>query len=779
MPSLMRDVLPIGSLLRGGAYHIDYPLGRGGFGITYRAIHLGLDKLVAIKEFYPREHVVRDSSTQSLSIPATQQEFYQRGLQRFIREGRILAKLSHRNVVQVQDLFEEQNTAFLVMELVEGRTLKDELASHPKGLPLQRVETVMEQLVEALEAVHQAGVYHLDLKPDNVLLSGNERVVLIDFGAAARQGLSSHSTRAYTETYAAPEVIAGRDIGPESDIFELGMMLHEMLTGERPLPALSRLLQDTWQPKLAQPWQRLIQAALPLGGDERPNNVRQWWQGTVVSQSPIVTKKVPNVETVIVCQKGEWHYRTITEAIQNSQPYTRILVRPGHYFEGLTINKSVEIIGDGPVEAIVIETTDQPCLIMQTDYAVVHGLTLLSHATTEIYYDSEFDEPQEFYEFLFANYQNLFNVVILQGQLLLQDCDITSVSGIGGVGIFNSTANSTIYRCKIHHGKIGIAFWGNGQGVVKECDIFNNIYSGVLLLDKSNAIIRNCQIHNNAEDNNNIGVEILDNSQGTVEECDIFSNGCGIVIEQESNATIRNCHIHKQENIGIGFGNNSQGKVIDCDIFGNSGVSVEITEGAHPTISNCQIHDGKDAGVFIHTQGQGTVVDCDIFANTLSGVVIRDGSNPTIRNCQIHDGKYAGVYVYTNGQGTVVDCDIFANAKCGVVISEGSNPIIRNCQIHDGKDAGVLFYANGQGTVANCNIFGNALSGVEFRERGNPVILECKINRNKGSAVYVHKNGAGTVENCDLTDNTNGAFYIESGCRVQRSVNKTGWFWSL
>ncbi|NER97337.1 MAG: SUMF1/EgtB/PvdO family nonheme iron enzyme [Symploca sp. SIO1B1] len=280
LPSLMRDLLPIGSLLRGGTYRIDYALGRGGFGITYRATHQNLEQFVAIKEFYPQEHVVRNTITKGLSIPTTQQEAYHRGLQRFLREGRILAKLNHSNVVRVQDLFEEQGTAYLVMELVRGKTLKDELESQPERcLPIKRVEEVIEQLVAALEAIHQAGIYHLDLKPDNVLLNANGRVVLVDFGAA-RQGLSGRSTRAYTEAYAAPEVIAGGNIGPESDIFELGMMLHEMLTGKLPEPALRRLMKDTWEPAdLGELWQCLVMAALQLRPEERPQTVREWWEG--------------------------------------------------------------------------------------------------------------------------------------------------------------------------------------------------------------------------------------------------------------------------------------------------------------------------------------------------------------------------------------------------------------------------------------------------------------------------------------------------------------------
>ena len=277
LPSLMRDVLSPSTLLE-GKYRIDYALGRGGFGITYRAMHVRLEQLVAIKEFYPQEYAHREGTTGRLTVAKTQQDSYKRGLDRFLKEGKILAKLNHSNVVQVRDFFEERGTAYLVMELLRGHSLRDELNEQPaKRLPPNRVVSVMEALVEALAAVHKEGIYHLDLSPDNVLLTPEGRVVLVDFGAA-KQGLGSQSTQAFKMDYAPLEVIAGKDIGPESDIFELGMMVYEMLTGELPDPALGRLMKDTWKPSgLEEPWVSLVTSALKFHKEERPHSVRDWW----------------------------------------------------------------------------------------------------------------------------------------------------------------------------------------------------------------------------------------------------------------------------------------------------------------------------------------------------------------------------------------------------------------------------------------------------------------------------------------------------------------------
>jgi serine/threonine protein kinase len=191
---------------------------------------------VAIKEFYPQDHAARDGTTGQVTVVPTQQGAYHRGVERFMREGRILANLRHPHIIGVQNLFQDMGTAYLVMDLVTGQTLRQMLDEPARRGRLSEdwVETILEQMVDALARVHQAGVYHLDLKPDNVLINPEGDVILIDFGAA-RQGFKGSKTQAFSPSYAAPEVLGGKDVGPESDIFELGMMVYEMLGHHQPV----------------------------------------------------------------------------------------------------------------------------------------------------------------------------------------------------------------------------------------------------------------------------------------------------------------------------------------------------------------------------------------------------------------------------------------------------------------------------------------------------------------------------------------------------------------
>ncbi len=270
-----------GTLLRSATYRLDYALGRGSFGITYAAHHTSLDEVFAIKEFYPIEFALRDQTNQSVIVPQQAVHAYQRSLHRFIEEARILAKLSHPNVVRVYDMFEAHNTAYMVMDLIEGKTLTQILKAQPgRKLPLPKVEFLIEQIVDALSAIHHSGIYHLDLKPENLILTADNKVHLIDFGAARQVANARRvDTRLFTEQYAAPEIITGGELGPESDLFELGMLLYQIITGKLPPPAMKRLSGEVgWEPDgLIPPWEQLVNQALQLKREERPRSVREWW----------------------------------------------------------------------------------------------------------------------------------------------------------------------------------------------------------------------------------------------------------------------------------------------------------------------------------------------------------------------------------------------------------------------------------------------------------------------------------------------------------------------
>lgn len=295
---LQWDLLPVGYKLSSDKYQIERVLGRGGFGVTYRAIDTLLSRPVAIKEFYPQHCARRNRETYAIEAGASERENYERALSRFKQEGKILAQINHGNVVRVYTLFEELNSAYLVMELLDGHSLASELESREgKVLSERLVKRIVHYIVDALSCTHKQGIYHLDIKPDNILVTRDGRIVLVDFGAArwldvGSGGQHSQTIAAYTPEYAPLELLNGGKVGAETDIYEVAALCYELLTGDRPPPAWERL-GNGWEPKgLAEPWQGLLLEGLALAIEERPGDIRDWWYRGMGLDQPRVTRPV-------------------------------------------------------------------------------------------------------------------------------------------------------------------------------------------------------------------------------------------------------------------------------------------------------------------------------------------------------------------------------------------------------------------------------------------------------------------------------------------------------
>lgn len=235
--------LPIGFTIR-ERYKIEKILGQGGFGITYLAHDIFLDKLVCIKELY-----ISGSSTRGENNTVHSQsmgEFtFEDFKKRFIDEAKQLAKFNHPYIVKITDIFETNNTAYFVMEYAEGDTLKD-LVKNKGGFNMQKALPIMNKILDAVEEVHRQGLLHRDIKPDNIIIKPNNNIVLIDFGSARSfgEGKTITQTAMLTPGFAPLEQYSTKaKRGAYSDIYALGATLYFMLTGEKPLAATERVTE--------------------------------------------------------------------------------------------------------------------------------------------------------------------------------------------------------------------------------------------------------------------------------------------------------------------------------------------------------------------------------------------------------------------------------------------------------------------------------------------------------------------------------------------------------
>ena len=277
------DTLAPGTRL--GELEIERVLGAGGFGVTYLARDLSLDAWRAVKEYLPRDWGTRQRDGTIGPRTGADAEDYEWGLTRFLEEARILARFDHPNLVRVHRVFEARGTAYMVMEYVEGRTLKEEV-KETGPLPEERVREVLAALTEGLAAVHGAELLHRDIKPENVMVRPDGTAVLVDFGAA-RQAVGGHSrslTAVLTPGYAPIEQYSGRGHqGPWTDIYALGALAYEALSGQVPEDATERVLEDRLRPlgKVAPQGVSAglaagIDAALAVDGRDRPQSLGAW-----------------------------------------------------------------------------------------------------------------------------------------------------------------------------------------------------------------------------------------------------------------------------------------------------------------------------------------------------------------------------------------------------------------------------------------------------------------------------------------------------------------------
>ena len=233
-----------------GRYIIEGVLGQGGFGITYLGTDELHEKKVAIKEFFPQGIVTRNIEYQD-NVTVTfvgEKDNYEKGKERFLKEARTMAKFSKdEGIVKALDFFEINNTAYIVMEYLEGVTLKQYLRENQRIAPEDLIELLV-PLIESLDEIHSQGMIHRDISPDNIMVLPDGRIKLMDFGAA----------RDYTEFgekslsivlkpgYAPPEQYQTHGIqGPWTDIYALCATMYKCITGENPPDAIERVMDDS------------------------------------------------------------------------------------------------------------------------------------------------------------------------------------------------------------------------------------------------------------------------------------------------------------------------------------------------------------------------------------------------------------------------------------------------------------------------------------------------------------------------------------------------------
>ena len=274
--------LPEGTLLQGGKYRIVRFIGSGGFGCTYEAEHVMLENRVAIKEFFVKDFCNRDGETSRISVGTeSKRPLMLKLLGKFKDEAKSLYRLRHPGIVRVSDVFEENGTAYYVMDYIAGHSLQDIVKKEGRLTEARSLKYIRE-VSDALSYVHSHNRLHLDIKPGNIMIDGNDHAILIDFGASKQydeeSGENTSTLMGRTPGYAPPEQMSNK-VGkflPATDIYALGATLYKCLTGETPLDTSDLISGEKLcplPPSVHDSTRRTVYAAMELNKGKRPQSI--------------------------------------------------------------------------------------------------------------------------------------------------------------------------------------------------------------------------------------------------------------------------------------------------------------------------------------------------------------------------------------------------------------------------------------------------------------------------------------------------------------------------
>ena len=307
--------LKCGTVLQ-GKYLVGKVLGEGGFGITYLGFNLLLQEKVAIKEFYPHGFVGRDTTVNSTVMSYVGQEsFTEKSKDGFIREAKTMQSLNKvEGIVEMKDVFAENNTVYIVMEYVEGKTLKEYVKENGNKLHMSTVLELLEPVMDALEQIHAHNLIHRDISPDNIMVSSDGRVTLLDLGAARQISADGgHSLTVNVKHGYAPmeQYQTHGEQGPWTDIYALCATIYRLITGKVPPNAADRAFEDNIKKPsvlgadISEEQERVLLKGLSVRSSERYLNVFELRDAFILGGENIVEEIIVQEENISAKDKKE------------------------------------------------------------------------------------------------------------------------------------------------------------------------------------------------------------------------------------------------------------------------------------------------------------------------------------------------------------------------------------------------------------------------------------------------------------------------------------------
>ena len=330
-------MLTVGTTLK-GMYRVERQLASGGFGNTYEVVSLAFNERFALKEFFLKGVNEREKDLMTVSVSNAQNHvLFEEQLAKFKKEAQRLHELHNDHIVKVHAMFEDNGTAYYIMDFIEGCSLSEKLKATKCPLPENEVRQILIQLLDALGEIHQNKLWHMDLKPANVMVDKNGKAVLIDFGASKQLnpdgGATTSTALCYTPGYAPSEQVEQSmgKCGPWTDLYALGATLFNLLTNQKPPLSsdISESPDEAFAPLqgVSQEMQTLVRWLMQPTRTQRPQSVQEvldYLNGQSADQQSeqtvIATMKSPVIQTDSVVQTDTNNSVQESQPVQNNKP---------------------------------------------------------------------------------------------------------------------------------------------------------------------------------------------------------------------------------------------------------------------------------------------------------------------------------------------------------------------------------------------------------------------------------------------------------------------------
>jgi len=645
-----------------GKFEILRALGKGSMGEVFLGRDPVLGRDVAIKTIQPGS------------------SFGEEAKARFEREARATAAMNHPNIVTVFDFGEEGGLHYLVMEYIDGENLESLILG--KTLSKNDQLEALAQACEGLAYAHDRGVIHRDMKPSNILVTRRGKKLhakLTDFGVALvdRSNLTEQGVWMGTVSYMAPEYLDTGKATPSTDLFAVGVMLYEILTGgrkpftgETTTGILNAILRSPAQPFESEEMKDLSPAILEvtkkaLAKDPQARFANAEDLASAIREALATPLKptrksleTPSLTTIVVGKGGKATCLSLRVALRQAAPGARITVLPGHYRESLVIDKDVTLCGEGEASSILLESPKGPCLLFQAAQASVTGLTILQ--------TSEGGDPA---------------VRVVSGLASLTDCIIQCH---GGTGIEGGTGTNLILK--------SIQLTGS--------DAFDG------------------------KSSHGVGLRLLSGAHAALEDCEVLDfPGGGVELGPEARLQIARCRILRSRFAGLLALEKSHAVLEDCDLVGHQGSGLHAISGASVQARGSRLQENEGFGLSAMASSMVTLEGCEVARNQQAGVLIHRGATVQLKDCKVIEGRSLGLVCSEKGRGVLEGCEIAGNAQTGAKVEAGGSLLLLRCVLRDGHDTGILLFQDAEATLEECVVHRNARGGILLaKDAADPIL---------------------------------------------------------